>query len=94
MERTETTERPISFHRYGHSTETPQGIWRGGRAGDLSGADYWTESNGRRWEIESDRAPWLPTFWLAWTYQDDGSIVSVSAWSRQALKDKIALVEL
>lgn len=80
---------PMTFHRYGSFDQEHR---RGGRYGDLSGQDYWTEVDGVRWEIESSRQPWTPTMWTAWTGDPaDDSYVFLIAWSRQDLKEQIAL---
>ena len=76
----------MTFHRYG-SHDPERG--RGGRYGDLSGQDYWTEVDGVRWEIESSRQPFTPTMWTAWT-GEGADYTFLIAWSRQELKDKIA----
>lgn len=75
----------MTFHRYGGHDPVHR---RGGRLGDLSGQDYWTEVDGIRWEIETSRQPWTPTLWTAWTGEGD-DYTFLLAWSRSELREAI-----
>ena len=61
------------FHLYGSCEDRgPHGM-RGGKRGDLSGQHYWTEVDGIRWEIESERRrPRDPALWSASYFNDGG----------------------
>ena len=73
----------ITLHRYG---KFDRDHGRGGRYGDLSGQDYWTEYNGTRWEIETARTRSRnPAMWTAW----NGSGTFLVAFSRKELEAKI-----